>query len=155
MNKEIGEVWNRPQTNGPAETETATKEVTSPTALSCPRCMDHQLEEVSNKEAFYKQCSFCKGIWFNINELTKALGNNVKFTAPEEKSPKGLKTSSLRPFCPICDVHLIHLNALEMPEITVEACVICQGRWVDGHEIAQFQNRGLFTQIKNFVMSLF
>lgn len=155
MNINNGEVWSRPQANVTSEAGTATEEKESPTTIFCPRCMTHQLAEATAKEIYYKQCPHCGGMWFNINELEKALGNKVKFAMPEGTVPEKFSTHSLKPTCPTCNVHLIHINALETPELAVEACVICQGRWVDGSEIAQFQNRGLFAQIKNFVISLF
>jgi uncharacterized protein len=123
--------------------------------MSCPRCKDKKLEKVVAKDARFKQCHHCGGSWFNLNELEKAIGKKIKFMLPSGTKASEAFSYSNKPICPTCHAPLIHIKSFDFAEIGIEACIICQGRWVDGTEIEKLQNRGLLTQVKNFVMRLF
>lgn len=123
--------------------------------LACPRCLDQKLEEMVTKESRFLQCAHCGGIWFGLNELEKALGKNVKFALPTGALPAEYVPRASKPLCPTCQANMVHIKALDIPDLGVEACLICQGRWLDGQEVSRLQNRGLLKQLKNFVMRLF
>ncbi|MDI6788554.1 MAG: zf-TFIIB domain-containing protein, partial [Planctomycetota bacterium] len=43
----------------------------------CPRCNNEKLHQIITKTSRYRQCENCGGIWFNINELEKAVGEKI------------------------------------------------------------------------------
>jgi Zn-finger nucleic acid-binding protein len=123
--------------------------------LTCPRCLEEQLKEMVTPEVHYFQCSHCGGIWFGLNELEKALGKNAKFTMPSGVDATEYLPRAAKPACPVCQTALVRIKALDVPDLEVDACLVCQGRWVDGREISRHQKQGLFTHLKDFVMRLF
>lgn len=128
--------------------------------LACPDCRDNELDEIITRPGHYKQCGHCGGVWFNVNELEKALGQRVKFNIPSEVraatgSPESVRKNSGKSACPLCQTPLVRIKSIDAPDMEIAACMICQGRWVAGAEIARLQDKGLFAQIKTFVMRLF
>ncbi|MEK7450046.1 MAG: zf-TFIIB domain-containing protein [Planctomycetota bacterium] len=134
-------------------------------SVECPRCEGHKLEEETAGESRFKQCPHCGGAWFNINELERALGRGIKFSLPAcdisletlAGSPRLSESGagSPKPVCPLCHTGLIQIKAMDTSGLTVHACLICQGRWVDGSEIVRQQQKGLFAHIRELVMRLF
>jgi Zn-finger nucleic acid-binding protein len=122
------------------------------TYFNCPHCQDQKLYETVTKNARYRQCEKCGGIWFNINELEKAVGDKIKFTVPQSATPQ---ESSSQAKCPACFTTMSAIRGLELPDVRVSACMICQGRWIEGTEVAKLQARGIFSQVKSFIMRLF
>ena len=122
--------------------------------LSCPRCQNKRLQEIITPGARLKQCPHCQGAWFNLNELEHALGQRLKFTWSKNEAHAEIDTNH-KPLCPICQTRLVQIKSLEIPELVVWACLVCQGRWVDRNEIVKLQKRGLFSAVKEFVMRLF
>lgn len=133
--------------------------------MTCPRCQSSKMEKVivrhggsaegMTQESKYKQCTECGGIWFELNELERALGKKIQFGVPVAAKSNNNVSHAYKPFCPLCRTQLIHIKSLDVPELGVEACLICQGRWVDGAEIKKLQEHGFFKQVKSFVMRLF
>ncbi|MCK4908351.1 MAG: ATP-dependent sacrificial sulfur transferase LarE [Planctomycetes bacterium] len=123
-------------------------------SLDCPTCRDHKLEEMNVAESKYKQCPHCGGAWFSINELEKAIGRGVKFSLPDNTTVENLPRTAT-PVCPVCQTDLIQIKAVGQADLVVSACLICQGRWMDGPEIARQQKKGFFSQIREMVMRLF
>ncbi|MFA5794393.1 MAG: ATP-dependent sacrificial sulfur transferase LarE [Candidatus Brocadiia bacterium] len=122
-------------------------------SCDCPACSEQHLDRKSDKGVRYEQCSNCGGVWFGINELSKALGSKIDFELPAG-APSSM-TGKTTLICPTCATNLIKIKSLESPHIEAFACTVCQGRWVDSKEIARLKQRGLFNKIKNFLMSLF
>ena len=124
--------------------------------MTCPRCQSSRLENIISKETKYRQCADCGGIWFELNELERALGKRIKFIVPDVPEHKNNYVShAYKALCPVCRTQLIHIKSIDIPELGVEACLVCQGRWVDGAEIKKLQDQGLLTQVKKLVMRLF
>ncbi len=122
------------------------------TYFNCPHCQDQKLYETVAKNTRYRQCEKCGGIWFNINEMEKAVGDKIKFTLPQAANPQETTTPAK---CPACFTNMSPIRGLELPDIKVSACMICQGRWIEGSEVAKLQARGIFSQVKSFIMRLF
>ena len=122
--------------------------------LTCPRCQNKRLQEVITSGSRLKECPHCRGMWFNLNELEKALGHGLKLTWHKDATPPEIDTVR-KPLCPICQTRLVQIKSLEIPDLKVWACTVCQGRWADGVEITKLQKRGLLSSIKEFVMRLF
>jgi uncharacterized protein len=119
---------------------------------ACPHCQDQKLYETVAKNTRYRQCEKCGGIWFNINELEKAVGDKIRFSLPQTASPAAA-TNQAR--CPSCFTPMSAIKSLELPDVNVSACMICQGRWMEGSEVAKLQARGIFSHVKSFIMRLF
>jgi len=130
-------------------------ELEAPAYMNCPRCDSRKLENRVIRDTKFKQCPDCGGIWFELNELERAFGDNIRFGIPDKAKSKNYVSQAFKAACPVCQAQLVHIKAIDMPELSVEACLICQGRWVDGAEVKKFQQRGFLTKIKNFVLSLF
>ena len=129
-------------------------EVRENSHTDCPRCEQKRLDRATAKNTKYKQCGNCGGAWFSLSEMNKAFGGNIKFTMPENaKAFEGMLTE--KPMCPTCKAKLVSIKSIDLPGAEVKACLICQGRWIDGKEIEKLQNKGFLTQIKHFVMRLF
>jgi uncharacterized protein len=122
------------------------------TYFNCPHCQDQKLYETVTKNTRYRQCEKCGGIWFNINELEKAVGDKIRFNMPQTANPQETTAPAK---CPACFTNMSTIRGLELPDIKVSACMICQGRWIDGSEVAKLQARGIFSQVKSFIMRLF
>lgn len=122
--------------------------------LSCPSCQNKRLQEIVTSGSRLKQCPHCQGVWFNLNELEKVLGHGFKLTWHKDTTLPEIDTAH-KPSCPICQTQLVRIKSLEISNLVVWACQICQGRWVEGKEIANLQKRGLLSSIKEFVMRLF
>ena len=120
--------------------------------FNCPHCQDQKLYETVAKNTRYRQCEKCGGIWFNINEMEKAVGDKIKFTLPQAANPQETTTPAK---CPACFTNMSAIRGLELPDIKLSACMICQGRWIEGSEVAKLQARGIFSQVKSFIMRLF
>lgn len=119
---------------------------------ACPHCQDQKLYETVAKNARYRQCGKCGGIWFNINEMEKAVGDKIKFNLPQTAAPAEAAGQTK---CPSCFTQMSAIKSLELPDINVSACMICQGRWIEGAEVAKLQARGIFNQVKSLIMRLF
>ncbi|MFC1524986.1 zf-TFIIB domain-containing protein [Planctomycetota bacterium] len=122
--------------------------------LSCPCCQNKRLQDVVTAGSRLKQCPHCQGIWFNLNELERVLGDGLKLTWRKDNKASTTGTNH-KPLCPICQTRLVRTKSLEISDLIVWACQVCQGRWVDGDEITKLQKRGLLSSIKEFVMRLF
>ena len=120
--------------------------------FNCPHCQDQKLYETVTKNTRYRQCEKCGGIWFNINEMEKAVGDKIRFNMPDAANPQETTTPAK---CPSCFTNMSSIRGLELPDIKVSACMICQGRWIEGSEVAELQARGIFSQVKSFIMRLF
>ena len=125
-----------------------------PTEYTCPRCQDQKLNLTAGKNSKYFQCEQCGGVWFEINELEKTIDANVKFKLPKMLHPQTLNQSK-RTFCPSCVTKMSLIKSLEIQNMEIATCMICQGRWLDGVQIAELQNRGLLNQLKGLIMRLF
>lgn len=124
-------------------------------SLLCPRCYTQKLQEVVTEDgAFFRQCLTCGGIWFGLNELEKALNNQTKFPQPtiSLSTPPSRKNKTI---CPVCQTILIQIKSLEIPNLVLYACTICQGRWIEGTDIKYLSNHNFFTRVKNFILNLF
>ena len=131
-------------------------EGTPPYHYRCPRCHDQKLHKTISGANEHFQCHNCGGTWFGINELEKAIADKIKFNMPENVIPIEFNEHIPGPIkCPSCLVTMSNIQSFEIPDTKVSACMICQGRWLDGSQIALLQNRGLVKQLKNFVASFF
>ncbi|MBI5779572.1 MAG: ATP-dependent sacrificial sulfur transferase LarE [Planctomycetes bacterium] len=141
-------------------TEEAVQEAQTPGAemdlavayFTCPHCQDQKLYETVTKNTRYRQCEKCGGIWFNINEMEKAVGDKIRFNLPQSATPQETMTTAK---CPACFTNMSVIRGLELPDVKISACMICQGRWINGSEVAKLQARGIFNQVKSFIMRLF
>ena len=84
--------------------------------------------------------------------MEKAVGDKIRFNVPEAADTQETKTPAK---CPSCFTNMSSIRGLELPDIKVSACMICQGRWIEGSEVAKLQARGIFNQVKSFIMRLF
>ncbi|MFH0888208.1 MAG: ATP-dependent sacrificial sulfur transferase LarE [Planctomycetota bacterium] len=123
---------------------------------SCPHCHNQKLNKTDIKENEYHQCSQCGGVWFEINELEKAVENKIEFYSSQPIKTPEITEKDTNPIkCPACSTNMSIIKSLEIPDIKISACMICQGRWISGQQIAQLQKRGLLKQVKCFIMRLF
>jgi pyridinium-3,5-biscarboxylic acid mononucleotide sulfurtransferase len=122
----------------------------------CPHCQNKKLTEIDNKKNKYYQCTQCGGVWFEINGLEKAIENKIEFYSAKEIKSSGEKDTNIaRIKCPSCLARMSIIRSIEIPDIKISACMICQGRWISSQQIAQLQKRGLLKQMKSFIMRLF
>ncbi|MFH1231862.1 MAG: ATP-dependent sacrificial sulfur transferase LarE [Planctomycetota bacterium] len=121
----------------------------------CPHCQNQKLKETVTEKNKYHQCNQCGGVWFEINELEKAVENKIEFYLPETIKTSETIEKIKQTKCPSCSTNMSIIKSLEIPDVKISACMICQGRWISGQQIAQFQKRGLLKQVGIFIMRLF
>jgi Zn-finger nucleic acid-binding protein len=110
------------------------------------------LEETKVDDILLDKCLTCGGVWFDFAEMEKAIGKErralqgVLGGAGQDAAP-ALRASN-RPVCPRCGDELLAVRNSDNPDLRVEACLTCYGRWVDGVELVRVRDAGLFDKLK-------
>lgn len=118
--------------------------------MTCPKCSGRQLEPVVVDGTEVDRCPACGGVWFDKGELGEALRH------PRDLGPLVAEGSAAAPsrgpaaalandpdrtpgVCPRDRRRLLPVQSARYPELTVDACSICGGLWLDGGELASLQ----------------
>lgn len=127
--------------------------------IVCPQC-HKAMKEISGFSHYgtpvrIDQCPFCRGIWFDQNELWqlsygsandidnhgKSMGGEdarcLEFKAPAQ-TRNNPHNRSLQ--CPRCDVPLQKYHSYNFPpDLEVDYCASCHGFWLDEGELIEFK----------------
>ena len=91
-------------------------------------------------------CAGCGGIWFDYQELN-ALTRDPAVALTEVESAFHQATSGALPQgdnrCPGCEAKLYGFSFPHTPDITLDACPLCKGIWVDDGELQKIADRVL------------
>ena len=120
--------------------------------MNCPRC-ETELSEIKVDEIVLDKCPSCAGIWFDFAELERVLGKDPhwlrELTRGRKHAASPASPSSEKAQCPRCgEGRLVEVRSSQDPDVTVLGCLVCYGRWLDGHELERFKQKGLFGKMR-------
>jgi Zn-finger nucleic acid-binding protein len=108
--------------------------------MECPRC-DKALQENTVGSVQVKECSACKGIWFEKEDQLRQAKDE---TDPDLnwmdfdiwKHPERFRISTAPLKCPACSQGMIDIR-YDTTAVVVDHCIHCRGLWLDGGEFAE------------------
>jgi uncharacterized protein len=107
-------------------------------AAICPACSS-EMTTVQAQDVTIDQCSACKGIWFDDQELDKLENKTASLSIDLLRSDPGSMAvvDHNRPRnCPRCgNVLLIRCYYDDTNEVEIDQCVQCSGVWLDPGEL--------------------
>ena len=118
--------------------------------MNCPRC-SAPLREAKVEEVLLDKCDACRGVWFDFAEMERV-------TVKERRALRDVMGSvetgeHTQPAvdehlnCPRCGDVLLTVRSTEHPDLQIEACLSCYGRWLDGGELGRVRNKGLWRKL--------
>ncbi|MBI5358983.1 MAG: zf-TFIIB domain-containing protein [Planctomycetes bacterium] len=111
--------------------------------MNCPKC-NKEMSPLQAGEVQAKTCLFCKGLWFDVNALEKALEQKWM---PADTTPE-TSAEIKNTVCPECSGSLISVKTLGKPYLDTLACTICQGRWIEASEFKKLAPDSLWQKFK-------
>lgn len=122
--------------------------------MICPRCKT-PVRETKVDEILVDKCDGCGGVWFDFAELERivvkdrhALADILGDVGPQDHEPPR-EGSRLK--CPRCSDELLTVHSTDHPDLQVEACLTCYGRWLDGGELGRVRDQGLLQKFKTLL----
>lgn len=114
--------------------------------MNCPKCKTNKLSHaVQVGGLIIPQCSHCRGLWFDKDELRKAKDEKIKnadwFDIDLWREKTKFHGKEGKRLCPRCRLFLWELNYGDS-NIRIDVCKKCEGIWLD---------RGEFEKILRFV----
>jgi len=111
--------------------------------LICPICKTNSLKQITFHKTKVERCNRCHGIWFNRDELSKAVAEDDNFLEWLDidlwKNKEGFKVSSSGKICPVCNKKLYQVD-YNKSDIRVDICNSCHGVWLDKGEFKKIIN---------------
>ena len=108
--------------------------------MNCPKCGDKELARVTLDGVEVDSCAECAGVWFDKSELVQLLGKKTQRVEPimgggDEQDANYKRGVS----CPRDGQGLLRVRSNRNKDVTVDACVVCQGVWLDGGEFERIK----------------
>lgn len=106
--------------------------------MKCPKC-NKTLIIVERYNIQLDYCPFCKGIWFDNDELahlSEALPN-VDFQLPEINALKVADINEEKRKCPRCNVIMDKVLMNKKPPV-LDICPNNHGYWFDANELGEY-----------------
>lgn len=102
--------------------------------MFCPNCLNRDLTErrVAAVSVKVDYCQVCKGVWFDKDEVEKAVPYAIKdLSVPSDATPG-------RRICPHC---FDRMYTFDYPQtlVTVDMCRNCKGVWLDSGEAREIK----------------
>ncbi len=105
--------------------------------LTCPNCKSDSLKQIMFHKTKVGMCEECHGLWFDRDELSKAVAQDDKFLEWLEidlwKNKEGFKVVFSEKICPVCNKNLYQV-AYNDSDILVHICNSCHGVWLESGE---------------------
>jgi len=100
----------------------------------CPKCPKRLLTSVylDDLEVEVDRCAFCKGTWFDKNELLDVVDTAVKNLSVQ---PDAMQSGCQ---CPVCHEYMVAF-IYPQTDVTVDMCRKCKGLWLDSGELKQIR----------------
>lgn len=101
--------------------------------MKCPKC-EAQMEQFHNTYADYEQCTSCKGLWLDAEEIDdlKEVAAAIDNGSPELGAKYNDKQDV---YCPVCaNNRMTRMVDAGQPHIWFEQCPTCKGRFYDAGE---------------------
>ena len=113
--------------------------------LACPNNKKDNLKQFTIHKSKVHMCQKCRGLWFDRDELSKAVAQDDKFLEWLDidlwKNKEGFKVVTSQKLCPVCHKNLYQVD-YNKSDIKVDICNSCHGVWLD---------RGEFKKIINYL----
>lgn len=102
--------------------------------MDCPNC-EIPLRRFNIGSVSLDECSRCRGIWFDKNELEEAkdeIDPELRWMNMQiwHQQPRFQLTDHLRD-CPKCKKVKMQLITYQEPDVDVSYCPFCEGSWLD------------------------
>jgi Zn-finger nucleic acid-binding protein len=108
--------------------------------MNCPKCKELTLAAATLDGVEVDTCSECKGVWFDKAELPELLGKKTQRVEPIMGGEDGADANYQRGVaCPRDGQNLLRVRSNRNRDVTVDACVVCQGVWLDGGEFERIK----------------
>ncbi len=108
--------------------------------MNCPKCGDEPLAQRTFDGVEVDSCAECNGIWFDKRELPELLAKETqqveKLMGGEDEDDANYKRGTQ---CPRDSQKLLRVRSNRNKDVTVDACVVCQGVWLDGGEFERIK----------------
>ncbi len=105
--------------------------------MNCPKCKE-QLHSRHLGEVQVDECTKCKGIWFDKDELRQVkdqADSDLNWMDFELWKHEDLFQVSAKPLkCPCCSLDMVAIN-YDKTNVEIDHCVKCGGTWLDGGEL--------------------
>ena len=102
--------------------------------MNCPKC-DGVLEPAQIRDTQVDQCSTCRGIWFDEDELPTLLALTPTQLRPLAGGASPEETDRRPAVCPRDQSSLLRVHSANAPRVIVDSCPACRGLWLDGGEL--------------------
>ncbi len=107
--------------------------------MNCPKC-DQPLSPLVMDGVEVDTCSVCEGIWFDKAELGQLLDKTTQRVQPIMSGDDAEDANYRRQVsCPRDGGKLLRVNSARNHKVTLDACVVCQGVWLDGGEFKRIR----------------
>ena len=128
-----------------------------PEELSCPECAA-ALATIEVEGLKLDRCPACGGVWFDFEEVDAILRRDVQDSlweagAPEHEAPADADDRKYLP-CPKCAGEMIKVKPPQRPDIAVDTCMVCYGRWLRSADAAKLHGEGLLDRVKELIHKL-
>ena len=121
-------------------------------SMKCPRCTSNELKTIKVGELEVDQCDNCLGVYFDVSEMKELVERPDLGELKLRGKPGGLRT--IVPLdCPRDGTTMDQVNDIRAADVQIDVCPRCNGRWVDGGELDRLRQKGLFTNVKNFLVT--
>ena len=104
--------------------------------MKCPKCETSTLKPIVIKETEVDRCKTCGGVWCDEQELIALLDLKKRELRPLAGKENELLNTK-RGECPRDGSGLLRVYSPANPKIIIDACLTCQGVWLDGGELLQ------------------
>ena len=117
--------------------------------MECPKCT-FEMEDVKVDRLTVKQCSYCKGLWFNsakLEYLKNFKGSEKIDTGNPDIGKDFNKIENI--FCPDCSAPMIKMVVAQQPHIWYESCSKCFSVFFDAGEFSDYIKKDITDILKD------
>lgn len=105
--------------------------------MDCPKCAGRRLETATVKGIEVDQCSECRGVWFDEQELARLLATDPGDLRPIARGHSDADHDARPSRCPRDGEPLMRVRSARQRAVVVDVCPRCRGLWLDGGELGQ------------------
>ena len=121
--------------------------------MKCPKCAS-LMEDVKVEGVVIKQCTYCKGLWFDRSkhEYLKGVEGSEKIDTDDADIDKDFnKIEDI--FCPDCSAPMIKMVVAQQPHIWYESCSKCFSVFFDAGEFSDYVKEDITDILKDLFSS--
>lgn len=119
-------------------------------SLQCPKCL-HGMEEISHGEVTIDRCTFCKGIWFDVDEahlLKDIKGSEILDIGDSTEGWKWDSHADIN--CPRCGKEMEKAADSKQKHIWYEVCPE-HGMFMDAGEFKDFKEESVLDFFRSLI----